>query len=108
MLDLRDHPPRAVPGRRLVLKAAVADQRRVTGSAAWPREQILDLSFHHIIRWQPDRVAHTTAFQRLVERRQGERSVRRDHHGVPAPVVSINDEQQDLVPALRTVDVPGP
>jgi len=49
MLDLRDHPTWAAPEGGLLLKAAVADQRRVARSAARPREQILDLPLQHII-----------------------------------------------------------
>jgi hypothetical protein len=41
MLNLRDHAARAVPGSGLVLEAAVADERRVTRSAAGPGEQVL-------------------------------------------------------------------
>jgi hypothetical protein len=49
MFDLRDHAPRAVPGSGLVVEAAVADQWRVTRTAAWPGEQVLDLPLQHII-----------------------------------------------------------
>ena len=83
MLDLRDHTPRAVPRGSLVLKAAVTDQRRMTRSAARPGQEILDLSLQHVIGGQADRVTYTAAFQRLVERRQGERGIRTNHHGLP-------------------------
>src|ERR1700674_3861547 len=42
MLDLRDHASRPVPGRHLILEAAVSDQRGMARSAAGPGEQILD------------------------------------------------------------------
>ena len=108
MLNLRDHAARAVPGSGLVLEAAVADERRVTRSATGPGEQVLDLPLQDVVGRQPDRVAHSAAFQRLVERRQSERGVRADHHGLPAPTVAINDGQEDLIPALGAVDVARP
>jgi len=91
MFDLRDHAPRALPGGGLVMEAAVADQRRVTGTAAWPGEQVLDLPLRDSIGRRPDRVADPSAFQRLVERGQSESGVRPNHHGLPAPAVPIND-----------------
>src|SRR5262249_22077504 len=57
---------------------------------------------------QPDRVAHSAAFERLVEGRYGERSIRPHHYGPPAPAIPINDGQQDLVPSLGAVDVARP
>jgi hypothetical protein len=104
-LDLGDDAARAVPGGSLVLEAAVADQGRATWSAARPSQQILDLPLQHVISRQPDRVAHSSPFQCLVERRHGERRVRPDHDRPPAPAAPINERQQDLVPALRTVDI---
>jgi len=65
----------------------------VTGSAAGPGEQIFDLPLKHIVGRQPDRVAHSAAFERLVERRHGERRIRPHHHGPPAPAIPINDGQ---------------
>jgi hypothetical protein len=79
------------------VEAAVTDQRRVTRSAARSRKQILDLPLQYVIGWQPDRVAHPTAFQRVVDPGPGERSVRPDHDPVSASAVPINDGQQDLV-----------
>ena len=90
------------------MKAAVPDQRRVTGSAPRPGEQILDLPFQHVIGRQPDRVTHPAAFQRLVDLGPSERSVRPDHDRLSTPAIPINDGQQDLVPPFRTVDVPRP
>jgi hypothetical protein len=87
------------------VEAAVTDQRRVTRSAARSRKQILDLPLQYVIGWQPDRVAHPTAFQRVVDPGPGERSVRPDHDPVSASAVPINDGQQDLVPSLGAVDV---
>src|SRR6266436_5560187 len=76
MFDLCDHEARAVPGGGLVLEAAVADERRVTRSAARPGEEVLDPPLEHVVGGQPNGVAHSTAFERLVERRYGERGVR--------------------------------
>ena len=49
MLNLRDHAARAGPGSGLVLEAAVADERRVTRSAAGPGEQVLDLPLQDVV-----------------------------------------------------------
>lgn len=103
-----DHAARALPGGGLVLEAVVADQRRVTWSAARPSEQILDLPLEHVIGRQPNRVTHPPAVQSLVERRHGERGVRPEHQGLPTLAVPINDAKQDLVPPFRTVDVARP
>lgn len=105
MLDLRDHAAGSVPGGGLVLEAAVADQRRVARSAAWPRQQILDLTLQHIIGRQPDRVVHPAAFQSLVDLGPGERGARPDYHPLSASAVPINDGQQDLVPSLGAMDI---
>src|SRR5215510_12710442 len=61
MLDLRDHTAQTVPGGKLVMEAPIADQRRVTRSAARPGEQVLDLPLQHVIGRQPDRVTPLAA-----------------------------------------------
>ena len=91
MLDLRDHAARAIPGGDQVVKAAVADQRRVTRSATGPSDQILDAPLQDVIGRQPDRVAHPAAFQSLVERGHRECGIRPDHDFLPAPAIPINE-----------------
>ena len=70
-----------------------------------PGEQVPDLPLQHIIGRQPDRVAHPAALQSLVDLGPSKRGVRPDHGPLPAQAIPINDGQQDLVPAVRTVDV---
>lgn len=108
MLDLRDHAARAVPGGGLVVEAPVADERRVARSATWPSQQIFDAPLQHVIGRQADRVTHPAAFQRLVECRHRERSVRPDHDRLPTPAIPVNDGQQNLIPPLRTMDIAWP
>src|SRR5262249_22714722 len=101
-----DHAPRSVPRGRLILETPVADQRGGTGPPPWSGEQILDAPLQDLVGRQADRVPHPPAFQRLVDCRRGERRVRPDDNGLPPPAVSINDGKQNLVPPVRTVDVP--
>src|SRR5215475_5957730 len=67
---------------------------------------ILDAPLQDIVRWQADRISHISSFERLIDCRRGERRVRPDDNGLPPPAVSINDGKQELVPPVRTVDVP--
>ena len=57
MLDLGDHPSRAIPRGRLILEASIPHQRGVAGSAAGPGEQILDGPLQEFIGREADRVA---------------------------------------------------
>ena len=108
MLDLRDHASRPVPGRRLILEAAVSHQRGMARSAAWPNEQILDAPLQHVVGREADRVSHPLAFQRLVEGGQREGRVRADNDGLPLRAVAVNDGKEHAVPPVRTVHVARP
>ena len=89
----------------MILEAPIADQWSVAGPAPWSGDQILDAPLQGIVGRQPDRVPHPSPFQGLIYRRHGERGVRPDHNGLPAPAVPINDGQENLLPSLRAVDV---
>ncbi len=108
MLDLGDHPPRSCPGGRLILEAAVADQRGMAGSAAGPHEQVLDPSLQHIVGGEADGVRHAALLLRLVERRERERRVGSDDDGLSATLTAIDDREEHVVPRVRTVDVARP
>src|SRR5215467_4863045 len=68
---------------------------------------MLDAPLQDIVGWQADRISHISSFERLIDGWRGERRVRPDDNALPPPAVSINDGKQDLVPPVRTVDVPG-
>ncbi len=108
MLDLGDHSSRSVPGAGLILEAAVPDQGSVAWTAAWPDEQIFDGPLQDVIGREADRVPHLASFQRLVEGREGKRRVGADDHGLPPGLGALNDGQEDLAPAVRTVHVAWP
>jgi hypothetical protein len=108
MLDLGDHAARPIPRGRLILEAAVADQRRVARSATGPRQEILDAPLQHVVGRQADRVPHPSPFQGLIESGQGKRRVRADDDRLALCAVPINDGQEDLVPPVTTVDITRP
>ena len=108
MLDLGDHPSRAVPGGRLIMEAPIPDQRRVAWSASGPGEQVLDSPLQHLIGREPDGIGHVPSFQRLVQRGEGKGRVGSDDDGLLASLVAVNDGQENVLPSVCAVDVAGP
>jgi len=108
MLDLDDHPARAVPRRGLILEASIPHQRGVAGSASGPDEQVLDPPLQYLIGREPDGIGHVPPFQRLVQTGQRKGRVGSDDDGLLPSLVAINDGQEDLLPPVRTVDVARP
>ncbi len=108
MLNLGDHSPRSVPGGRLILEAAVADQRGMARSAGRPGEQILDGPLEHIIGRKSGCVRHAPLLQRLVERRDGNGCVGADDDGPPSELAAIDDREEYLIPSVGTVELARP
>jgi len=63
----------------------------VARSAARPGEQILDGPLQHVVGRESNRIPHTPAFQRLVERGERKGRVGSNDHGLFQILVPINN-----------------
>jgi hypothetical protein len=107
MLDLRDHPPRPVPGRGPILKAPVAHQRGVARSAAWPGEKVLDGPLQDIVGREADGIRHTPSLQRFIEGRESKGRVGADDDGLSPGLVPVNDGRSILSHPSALWTLPG-
>ena len=108
LLDLRDDPPRPVPGGGLILDAPVADQRGVAGPAAGPDEEVLDGPLQHGSGREADGIRYGPSLQRLVEGRDSKGRVGADDDGLPPGLGPLHDREEGLLPPVSTVDVARP
>src|SRR5258708_2401681 len=70
-----------------------------------PGEQVLNRPLQYLVGREPDGVRHASLLQCLVQSGERKGGIGTDDDGLPPGSGPVNDGQEDLVPAVRTVDV---
>src|SRR3954453_286188 len=106
--DLGHNMARLVPALRLIAEAGVVTSYLVWGSSDWALQQMSDLILQNLIGRQPDRVACTLGFKKLIDLGIGEGCIASEIQIFYNAPVRSNHRLQPCAPAIGAMDVARP